>query len=215
LVWFPSVGLLLGGILTLADLGLRAVGVQPVVESSLLVVLLLGLTGGLHADGLMDTCDAAFAHASPDRRLEIMRDPRVGSFGVIGFASILVLKVAAVDALSTNRPQALLLAPVLGRWAIVLLAAAFPPGRTSGLGAPVKAAASPKLLALASAVPLAVSAAIGVSGLWLLTAAGVTALLIGWWLCRLLPGLTGDCYGAACECVETSVLLLAGTLALG
>jgi adenosylcobinamide-GDP ribazoletransferase len=213
-VWFPTVGLLLGGLLALADLALRALGLQPLVESSLLVVLLLGLTGGLHADGLMDTCDAAFAHATPERRLEIMRDPRVGSFGVIGFASILVLKVAAVDALGINRPQVLLLAPVLGRWAIVLLAAAFPPGRTSGLGAPVKAAASPRLLALASALPLALSVAIGPSGVWLLSAAGMTALLIGWWLCRLLPGLTGDCYGAACECVETSVLLLAGALAI-
>jgi adenosylcobinamide-GDP ribazoletransferase len=213
-VWFPTVGLLLGGILAGADALLRLVGVNALVESSLLVVLLLALTGGLHADGLMDTCDAAFAHASPERRLEIMRDPRVGSFGVIGFASILILKVAAVDALTVSRPQALLLAPVLGRWAIVLLAAAFPPGRTSGLGAPVKAAASPRLLAVASALPLALTATLGLTGVWLLSAAGLTALLIGWWLCRLLPGLTGDCYGAACECVETSVLLLAGALAI-
>ena len=213
-MWFPTVGLLLGGILAGADVLLRLLGLNAMVESSLVVVLLLALTGGLHADGLMDTCDAAFAHATPERRLEIMRDPRVGSFGVIGFASILVLKVAAVGALSLNRPLALVLAPVLGRWAIVLLAAAFPPGRTSGLGAPVKAAASPKLLALASALPLALSVAMGATGLWLLSGAGVTALLIGWWLCRLVPGLTGDCYGAACECVETSVLLLAGALAI-
>jgi adenosylcobinamide-GDP ribazoletransferase len=172
-VWFPTVGLLLGGILAGADVLLRLLGLNAIV-----------------------------------------RDPRVGSFGVIGFASILVLKVAAVGALSLNRPLALVLAPVLGRWAIVLLAAAFPPGRTSGLGAPVKAAASPKLLALASALPLALSVAMGATGLWLLSGAGVTALLIGWWLCRLVPGLTGDCYGAACECVETSVLLLAGALAI-
>jgi adenosylcobinamide-GDP ribazoletransferase len=162
----------------------------------------------------MDTCDAVFAHAPAERRLEIMRDPRVGSFGVIGFASILVLKVGAVQALPTTRAQALLLAPLLGRWAIVLLAAAFPPGRTSGLGAPVKAAASPKLLALASVLPVAVCVVFGPTGLWLLSLAGATALLIGWWLCRLLPGLTGDCYGAACECVETCVLLLAGALAI-
>ena len=212
-MWFPTVGLLLGGILAVADLALSRLQVHSLVESSLVVVLLLGLTGGLHADGLMDTCDAAFAHASPERRLEIMRDPRVGSFGVIGFASVLLLKVAAVDALSSTRAQALLLAPVLGRWAIVLLAAAFPPGRTSGLGAPVKAAASPKLLALASALPLAVSLALGPTGVWLLAASGTAALLLGWWLCRLLPGLTGDCYGAACECVEALVLLLAGALA--
>jgi adenosylcobinamide-GDP ribazoletransferase len=194
---------------------LRLVGLNALVESSLLVVLLLALTGGLHADGLMDTCDAVFVHATPERRLEIMRDPRVGSFGVIGLASVLLLKVGAVDALAgATRAQVLLLTPVLGRWAIVLLATAFPPGRTTGLGAPVKAAASPKLFAVASAVPLAVSLAIGPAGVWLLAASGGTALLIGWWLCRVLPGLTGDCYGAACECVESVVLLLAGALAV-
>jgi adenosylcobinamide-GDP ribazoletransferase len=212
-VWFPAVGLLLGGILAAADLLLRLVGLNNLLASSLLVVLLLALTGGLHADGLMDTCDAVFAHATPERRLEIMRDPRVGSFGVIGFASVLLLKVAGLDALSINRPQVLLLAPVLGRWAIVLLAAAFPPGRATGLGAPVKAAASPRLLALASALPLALSVALGPTGVWLLSLAGLTALLLGWWLCRQLPGLTGDCYGAACECVETLALVLAGPLA--
>ena len=194
---------------------LRLTGLQPLVESSLLVVALLALTGGLHADGLMDTCDAVFAHATPERRLDIMRDPRVGSFGVIGLASVLLLKVAAVEALPATslRSETLLLAPVLGRWAIVLLAAVFPPGRATGLGAPVKAAASPRLLVVASALPLVLSLALGQTGVWLLAAAGGLALLLGWWLCRLLPGLTGDCYGAACECVETVVLVLAGPLA--
>jgi adenosylcobinamide-GDP ribazoletransferase len=213
-VWFPSVGLLLGAILVLADIGLRRLPFQPLVESSLLVVLLLALTGGLHADGLMDTCDAAFAHATPERRLEIMRDPRVGSFGVVGLASILLLKVAAVEALPAGvRGPSLLLAPVLGRWAIVLLAAVFPSGRTSGLGAPVKAAATPRVVALASALPLVACLALGPMGVALAVLAGGSALLLGWWLCRLLPGLTGDCYGAACESVETVVLVAAGPLA--
>jgi adenosylcobinamide-GDP ribazoletransferase len=211
-VWFPAVGLLLGGILALADLALQRLPVSSLLESSVLVVLLLGLTGGLHADGLMDTCDAAFAHATPERRLEIMRDPRVGSFGVVGLVSVLLLKVAAIDALpAAVRAQGLLVAPVLGRWAIVLLAAVFPAGRSSGLGAPVKAAASPRLLALASAVPILACLGVGPTGPWLLALAGGSTLLIGWWLCRLLPGLTGDCYGAACECVETLVLVVAGS----
>src|SRR5438128_495748 len=142
--WLPVVGLLLGGILALVDLGLRELELAPLVASSLIVVLLLALSGALHADGLTDTCDAVFGHASPERRLEIMRDPRVGVFGVVGLVSVVALKIAAVYALPTGlRPQALALAPTLGRWAIVLLATGFPYGRERGLGTPLKVAATP------------------------------------------------------------------------
>ena len=129
--WLPVVGLLMGGSLALVDFGLSRLEVSPLVTSSLIVVLLLALSGALHADGLADTCDAVFGHASPERRLEIMRDPRVGAFGVVGLVSIIVLKIAAVDALPTSvRPFLLVLAPGLGRWAIVLVATSFPSART-------------------------------------------------------------------------------------
>ena len=211
LVWLPVIGLLLGGILAAADAGMRAAQISPLVDSAVLVVLLLALTGALHADGLMDTCDAVFAHASPERRLEIMRDPRAGAFGVVGLVCIVALKIAAVDALPDRlRPQFLTLAPGLGRWAIVLLTTVFPYGRPGGLGAPLKASATPVALAVASALPLAACAIIGLPGL---AAGGLTALValgIGRWLMRLLPGLTGDCYGAVCEVVETVVWLSGG-----
>jgi len=213
--WFPVVGLLLGGVLALADLGLRALTVAPLVESTLLVVLLLAMTGALHADGLMDTCDAVFCHASPERRLEIMRDPRAGAFGVVGLVCIVALKIAAVNALpSALRPQLLTLAPGLGRWAIVLLATIFPYGRAVGLGSPLKSAATPKALAIASILPLAACAVVGPPGLAAGALTAVTALGLGRWLMRLLPGLTGDCYGAACEVVETVVWLSGGLVLL-
>lgn len=211
--WLPVVGLLLGGILAVADAAMRAAEVSPLVDSTALVVLLLALTGALHADGLMDTCDAVFAHASPERRLEIMRDPRAGAFGVVGIVCIVALKIAAVDALPDRlRPQFLTLAPGLGRWAIVLLARVFPYGRAGGLGAPLKASATPAALAFASVLPLAACAVVGLPGL---VAGGLTATValgIGRWLMRLLPGLTGDCYGAVCEVVETVVWLSGGVL---
>jgi adenosylcobinamide-GDP ribazoletransferase len=214
LVWFPAVGLLLGGILAGADALLRFLAVAPLLESSLLVVLLLVLTGGLHADGLIDTCDAVFVHATPERRLEIMRDPRAGSFGVLGAIAVLLLKVASVQGLpDVVRAQQLVLAPLLGRWAIVLAASAFPYARTNGLGGPLKTAATPRALLLASVVPFVVCIGLGPAGLGLLALAGSLAGLLGWWLCRLLRGLTGDCYGAICECVEVVVWLVASPLA--
>ena len=213
-VWLPVVGVLLGAMLAIVDLGLRALPVSSLVISTVLVVLWLLLTGALHADGLMDTFDAVFSHATPERRLEIMRDPRSGAFGVVGIVSILVLKIASLDALPVGvRVGSLVLAPTLGRWAIVLLATAFPYGRPSGMGAPLKMAATPRALALASLVPILACAVMWPWGPLLGALAAVAVLLLGRWLVSLLPGLTGDCYGAGCEIVETVVLLAAGPLA--
>src|SRR5258708_21462168 len=116
--WLPVAGLVLAVILAGIDWGLGTLAVDQLVVSTLVVVLLLVLSGALHADGLMDTCDAVFGHASPERRLEIMRDPRVGAFGVVGLVCVVALKIAAVNALpAALRVQTLVLAPPLGRWA--------------------------------------------------------------------------------------------------
>jgi adenosylcobinamide-GDP ribazoletransferase len=212
--WLPVVGFLLGAILALADLGMRWLEMSPLVGSTIVVVLLLMLSGALHADGLMDTCDAVFGHASPERRLEIMRDPHTGAFGVVGLVCVVALKIAAVDALpAAIRPQLLVLAPGLGRWSIVLLAAVFPYGRPSGLGAPLKASATPRAFVVASLLPVVGCLAVGPVGIICGALATATALAAGRWLMRLLPGLTGDCYGAVCEVVETVAWLCAGPLA--
>jgi adenosylcobinamide-GDP ribazoletransferase len=215
-IWLPAVGLLLGALLAVADAGLRWLQVSPLVVSTLLVVLLLALSGALHADGLMDTFDAVLSHATPQRRLEIMRDPHTGAFGVVGLVCIVALKIAAIDALpATIRPHLLVLAPGLGRWSIVLLATFFPYGRPAGLGAPLKASATPRALALGSLLPIAACLALGLLGTACGALAVVAALALGRCLMRLLPGLTGDCYGAVCEIVETLVWLCAAPLARG
>jgi adenosylcobinamide-GDP ribazoletransferase len=208
IVWLPVVGVLLGGVLAALDAALRWLSAPSLLSASVLVVGLLLLTGALHADGLMDTCDAVFGHASPERRLEIMRDPRAGAFGVVGLVCVILLKVAALDALPPGvRPALLMLAPTLGRWSIVLLATLFPYGRTSGLGAPLKQAATPAALALASVVPLVGCVIVGPLGALAGAVTVLSAYGIGRWLVTLLPGLTGDCYGAVCEVVETAVWL--------
>jgi adenosylcobinamide-GDP ribazoletransferase len=213
-VWLPLIGALLGVVLAAVDLALRSLGVASLLDSTLLVVLLLVLTGALHADGLMDTCDAVFGHATPERRLEIMRDPRAGAFGVVGLVCVVAVKIASLEALGPSvRPGLLVLAPMLGRWSIVLLAAAFPYGRPGGLGAPLKAAATPFVLALASLLPLIGCALLGPLGVLAGALAATTAFVVGRSLLRQLPGLTGDCYGAVCELVE-AVVWLGGALAI-
>src|SRR5438309_4095610 len=216
-VWLPVVGLLLGAILAGVDWALRLVGMDQLVGSTVVVVLLLVLSGALHADGLMDTCDAVFGHATPARRLEIMRDPRAGAFGVVGLVCVVALKIAAIDSLETLpaavRAQALVLTPGLGRWSIALVSTLFPYGRPIGLGAPLKVAASPRALLIASVLPVGACVVTWPIGPVLGPLSAVTAVLVGRWLMTLLPGLTGDCYGAICEVVETVVLLVASPLA--
>jgi adenosylcobinamide-GDP ribazoletransferase len=162
----------------------------------------------------MDTCDAVFCHGSPERRLEIMRDPHAGAFGIVGLVSVLLLKIAALDSLPANtRTELAWLGPGLGRWSIVLVASLFPYARLTGLGAPVKAAATPLTVAVASILPVVACGLLGGTGLILgLIAVGV-ALGLGRWLVGLLHGLTGDTYGAICEVVEAVVWVGGASLA--
>jgi adenosylcobinamide-GDP ribazoletransferase len=103
--------------------------------------------------------------------------------------------------------------PTLRRWSIVLLTTLFPYGRAVGLGSSLKSSASLKGLALASLAPVATCVVLGPLGVGLGAFAAVSAAALGWWLMRLLPGLTGDCYGAGCELTEMLVLVAAAVLA--
>ncbi len=207
--YFPLVGLLIGGLLCLLPF---VVGwlLPALVLAALLVIAQVLLTGGLHLDGLMDTCDGLFAGRGRKRMLEIMRDSRVGSFGVLGGASILLLRFALFASL--NRDQlylALLLVPPVGRWTMVLAMRVYPAVRGNGLGATVRQTVTRARLFMASVLALLPALLLmhlpGVA-LWL--AGTLCALALGAWVTRRLGGLTGDVYGAIEEVTECVCLLL-------
>lgn len=208
--WFPLVGLALGLVLAGSDWLLGQIFPLP-ARNALLVVLALALTGALHLDGLMDTCDGVFAAATPERRLEIMRDSHVGSFGVAGAGLVLLGKYAALASLEeTPRWAALVAMAVLGRWAMSLAVAAFPAGRSEGLGRLVKDAAKPVDLVFAAAVAGVVCwLTLGLAGLMLWVSTNLLVLLAGRALTARLSGLTGDSYGALDELAELAALALA------
>ena len=215
LVWFPVVGLGLGGVLLGLD-RLLGLALPPLVTSMGVVVALALLTGGLHLDGLADTCDAIGGGHTPQERLDIMKDTHVGSFAVIGLVSVLGLKVFALAALGPGeRAAALLLFPALSRWGVVVAVAAFPYARPQGSGRAFKEGATLLRLAAASAMAAIIAFALrGFAGLGLMAAVAALVLLVGAFLSRRQGGLTGDSYGAINEVAEVAVLLLLPVLGL-
>jgi adenosylcobinamide-GDP ribazoletransferase len=204
--WYPWVGLGLGGLLVGLDRLLRLTHRLPdSMVSLLLIIALLALTGMLHFDGFLDCCDGLLAPRSPERRLEIMRDSRVGSFAVGGGWMLLSLKWVALWSVPDGmREPALLLGPLFGRWAIVIAVVCFPYGRGEGLGLTYRQFTSKWVLGLNSLGVLGV--AIGLLGGWGIgLVAGVFGVTIGagrWMTGKLGGGLTGDCYGALVEAIE-------------
>ena len=209
LSYFPLVGLLIGGILFGMDFGLNLI-LAPAVANALVITAWILITGALHLDGFMDTCDG-LAGDTPQRRLEIMADTRVGAFGIIGVCALLLVKYGALVSLPNPlRMEALLLLPTLGRWTMVYALFAFPYARrTGGLGQAFKQQATWQRLTVATLITLgAIAGLMRWQGVVIMAIAWIIALAIGYFFRSRLGGLTGDTYGAISELVEVLVLVI-------
>jgi adenosylcobinamide-GDP ribazoletransferase len=204
--YFPLVGLALGGILYGLNAGLFLIFPSSVVAIFILAAWLL-LTRALHFDGFLDSCDGLFGGFTPERRLEIMRDSRVGAFGVAGGGLLLLAKYAAL--VSLPHLSGLLLAPVMGRWVLSMAIFAYPYTRKKGLGRDMKDNVRwPQIIISTAIAILAAWFFAGLTGLLAVVLAGIVLWLGATFILRRIPGLTGDSYGALCEMTELAVLLL-------
>ena len=230
-------GLLIGLVLAGVELGCSRVFPVPLAAAILLAVTTV-ITRALHLDGLMDVCDGVFGGGSPERRLEIMKDPRVGAFGVAGGVTVLLLKYGALVSLldprmppvapppasglllsfpliEPSKTWALLLFPALSRWAMVVALGAFPYARNSGLGSPFHQGGAKLSTVFAAVTVLAASFLLGGPfGVALLVVVTALALGLGWAMTKALGGLTGDSYGTINEISEFTVLAAAAALAV-
>lgn len=206
--WFPVVGAGLG--LALGLLWWAAGRLWPVpVAAGLVVVADLALTGLLHVDGLVDTADGLLPPLSPERRLEVMADPRVGAFGIATATGALLLRWTALTALA---PAPLLLGALwcASRTGMALVARVLPYARPGGLAQPflgpgaAGVGAGGGVVALALAVwwhPLAGPAA--------LAGAAAGGAVVATLAQRRLGGFTGDVLGATGVVAETVGLVVA------
>ncbi|WP_018086429.1 adenosylcobinamide-GDP ribazoletransferase [Desulfurispora thermophila] len=207
-MFFPLAGLLLGSFLV-GIYWLCGMVFPPLVTAALLVVGLVLLTGGLHLDGFMDTMDGVLSGRSPERKLEIMRDSRVGAFGALSVVCLLMLKLVLIFCLPAFiMPRVLLLVPVLSRWGMLYVIARFPYARPEGLGRLFHQYTGGRELAVGGMTALLAGGLVGgPGGLVLLLTSTVLAHGLGRWWQGHLGGLTGDTYGATNEILEVCLLM--------
>lgn len=204
--WFPLVGVVLGAALYGVNYAARLV-LPDSVSAALTLCAWIFLTRAFHLDGFMDTCDGLFGGWTPERRLDIMKDSHVGAFGVAGGVLILLTKYSALSS-SVNIFPALILATTLGRWSLPMLIYFFPYAREKGLGYEMKRNTRWVELVLATLIAgITAWFLLGWLGLVLMLGAGIVTILFGLYVMRLLPGLTGDIYGAATILVEALTLI--------
>lgn len=132
---FPFVGLIIGIFLTLIYF-IFSQFLSPLPLMLIIVISEFLFTGGLHADGLMDTSDGLFSGREREKKLEIMKDSRVGSFGVVAFVFITLLKWQLLTAIPIPEfiPIILVMMPLMSRYTLILSIRSYPYARKSGMG---------------------------------------------------------------------------------
>jgi adenosylcobinamide-GDP ribazoletransferase len=205
--FFPLVGFLLGGILVLLNSFVKPF-VPGVLLSVALVALLTWLSRGLHLDGLADTFDGLGAGGERERVLKIMNDSHIGVFGVLAVVLLLLFKVRAVELMDAERWRALLIAPVLGRWAMVLLGYRSKAAK-EGLGSTLIAHMRGKHLIVATLTTLVLAVVfLEITGIAIMIGIAVFTIACKTYFHRRLGGVTGDIFGAVGELSETSAMVI-------
>jgi adenosylcobinamide-GDP ribazoletransferase len=204
---YPLVGLMIGGLLALVALGMQNV---PAPVSALAVLSVwVTLSGGLHLDGIMDIADALGSNQPMARRWEIMKDPQIGSFGMLALVFLLAWKGVLLWALLAYQAPLwwLLMLPALGRWAGVALLVLTPCAQQKGLAWSWQQSLSGQDVALAL-VPIVLIALLAPAIVLMMLTVTVFVLLIRWLMLRLFNGINGDMVGATIEGGELWLLIL-------
>lgn len=210
---FPLVGL----VLALVATGVRA-AVGPWWGSAVATIVAVGavvaVTGALHEDGLADTADGLWGGEEPAGRLEIMRDSRLGAYGVVALVGALGLRVALLAPLGVGGfTRAVVCGHVLGRAAMLVAVRFLPP---AGGWSSEQMHGGPGRAGLAVAALTATVAVVATTGGWALLVGAVAAgaaALVAWLLRARLGGFTGDTLGAVAQVVDLAVLATVSGLA--
>jgi len=210
MAFFPLVGLIIGIILALGYY-LFSFLFSGALVLWLTIGLLALLTRGLHLDGFADTMDGLGSGGTKEKILEVMRDSRIGSFGVISLILLIGAKYLALDQIpSPSIPYTLILMAVMGRNAMVLVCYRSPYARSEGgLAKPFTENLGYREMALSLVSAFGIALLLmGLKGI--LVFLGICLFSLGYRLffIKRLGGVTGDILGGANELSELLCLIL-------
>ena len=206
LLFYPLIGMLIG--LVLFAIALTLVNLPIILLSTLLLVVWIWITGGLHLDGLADTADAwVGGFGDPEKTLIIMKDPSSGPIGVLSLLIVCVLKWSALYVLLDQQQLWLLiLVPMLARLSPLILFLTTPYVREKGLGTAMSQYIPRKLSYVIVAVVFGLCGFMGLWGLLLVIFSTMTLWYLRAKFIRRIGGITGDTIGATIEWVESVAL---------
>lgn len=208
-VYFPLIGVVIGGFLSLVTLILKPLLGRGFLLSILVVASYIWVSGGLHLDGLSDTFDGLGSNRSKERILEIMKDSRVGVFGVLVLMMTILLQIASIFELNFDWHW-LLLMPMLGRYACVFCNTIARYARTDGMGKYFVENCGYQQFFFASFYTIPFTLYLkGLQGFLTIVLILVFTLLFTRWVEHKIDGITGDVIGATIELNQLLVLLLA------
>ena len=211
LLVYPAIGLIIG--LALMAIATVFSGIPPILQSVLVLLAWLFITGLLHIDGLADSADGWLGgYGDRDRTLEIMKDPAAGPAGVIAILAVVLTKfIALIVVLDHQLLWPLLWVPILGRMAAQALVVSTPYARPSGMGQAF-ARYAPRNRVLFSVSLLLVLNTIFV-GVATTLCFILTCCLLRQLMMVRLNGYTGDTLGASIEIIEaTTIFILAANI---
>lgn len=218
--FFPAVGAVLGicCAMIVGVLNFLSAESLPLLVGAVGFSAMILLTGGIHCDGLMDSADGLFSGREREKILDIMKDSRAGSFGVVAMILVAVLNVTALAELAKSTADlcaAIFSAPIIGRLMMVVTIGKFPYARPTGMGkafAQFTTRRTVLFAAVESVIFLALLNFVDVKFFVTATVATLFAALVTWrfatFATEKIGGVTGDIYGAVSTLSETCTLII-------
>ncbi len=220
--FFPLVGAAVGGFMMLWFTICMRLGINNACFAGVAAVLSVLVTGGIHADGFIDTCDALASYGSKQKKLEILSDPHVGAFGIISAAAYYLIYFGFLNEITIYGEAAMIsLGFVMSRALCAIEVALMKPAKNTGLLYEISAASNKPvtiivtifMLAACALVMIFLSPLIGGSVLFLLI---LNLLYYKFFVAKKIGGITGDTCGyfiQLCELITVIVIVIGGRLA--
>lgn len=207
LFYFPLIGLLIGSLLSLTAV---LFGFLPnLATGAFILITSVIITGGIHLDGLADTCDGFYGNKAKERILEIMRDSRIGVMGVIGIISLLLLKFALIVSIHQDFLwKSLIMMATFSRWSQGLACSISNYARKEGKAKFFIEYARPRDVIMGALLTFVLFLLMAkLKGMLVFFSVFVSVLLFIQYVKRKIGGMTGDTIGATSEIAEVVVLL--------